>query len=155
VDAKHAAKIGVFAAMVAVATMAITIPIPGVHGFVNFGDTIIILSSLLFGPVVGGLAGAIGSGMADMLLGYAHWAPWTIVIKGMEGVIVGRLRHNPVPAAIAGAVFMIAGYFVAAGVMYGFAPAIAAIPMDGIQGGLSVIAGLLLFKALRTYIDAQ
>jgi len=48
-------------------------------------------TALLFGPIVGGIAGGLGSMLADLILGYAHYAPATLVIKGFEGVVVGFL----------------------------------------------------------------
>ena len=71
-------------------------------------------------PTVGALAGAIGSSLADILLGYSHWAPWTFVIKGLEGLIAGRLAHKPFVGAPTGAGIMVFGYFIAGSVFYGW-----------------------------------
>lgn len=154
-DTRTATRIGLLAALTAVATMIIHFPVPGVQGFVNFGDSVIILAALLFGPAVGFFAGAIGSGLADVLLGYPHWALWTFIIKGLEGLIAGRMRAQPVVAGVLAAVWMVFGYFVAAGFMYGWPVAAAAIPGDGLQGGVSVIVALLLYRALRGYVSPR
>lgn len=143
------AYIALFAALVAVATMVINIPLPAVQGFINVGDSLIFVAGLLFGPVVGGLAGGIGSAIADLLLGYAHWAPWTLVIKGIEGVIVGYLATRPLVAMPVAGLWMVFGYFIAAIFFYGFQPALVTIPMDLLQALSSVVLGYLLFKALR------
>lgn len=142
------ARIALFASMVAVATMVIHIPMPAVKGFINLGDSVIFVAAILSGPLVGGLAGAIGSAIADVSLGYAHWAPWTFVIKGIEGVIVGVLAAKPVIAMGGGALWMVSGYFVAASVMYGVAPATASIPGDALQGAASILIGWLVLRAL-------
>jgi len=53
-------------------------------------------AALLFGPIVGGIAGGFGSMLADLILGYAHYAPATLVIKASEGLLVGFLgRKTP------------------------------------------------------------
>ena len=48
--------------------MLIQIPIP--LGYAHLGDSVILITAYLFGPVVGALAGGIGSAMADILTGY-------------------------------------------------------------------------------------
>ena len=78
-------------ALVCVGTMFIKIHVPATNGYVNIGDAFIIISSLMFGPVAGMIAGGIGSAMADLLSGYAHFAVFTLIVKGIEGYIIGWL----------------------------------------------------------------
>ena len=66
-------------AIVCVCTM-VAIPLP--IGFFNLGDAACILSAHLLGPFLGVIAAAIGSALADILLGYAVYAPATALIKG-------------------------------------------------------------------------
>ena len=107
------------AALVAVATYIIQIPVPATGGYINFGDIMIFVSALTFGPVVGGLAGGVGSALSDVLSGYAFtYAPFTLVIKGIEGAIAGtisnqkKLWRDILAVTIAGTE-MITGYFLA------------------------------------------
>jgi uncharacterized membrane protein len=80
---------GVFTALVCVATISFTIYVPSTRGFFNIGETMVYVTALLFGPLVGAFAGGVGSMLADILLGYYYYAPATLVIKALEGVIVG------------------------------------------------------------------
>jgi uncharacterized membrane protein len=57
----------IFAALVAAVTLTIAIPIPATSGYFNFGETLIYVAALLFGPIVGLIAGA-GASIADMLV---------------------------------------------------------------------------------------
>ena len=83
----------VFAALVFVVTSQIPpIPIPATSGYFNIGETTIYIAALVFGPLVGVLAGGIGSALSDIYLGYALFAPGTLFIKGGEGLIVGFLN---------------------------------------------------------------
>ena len=59
----------VFMALTCVATMMVQIPIP--LGYAHLGDSVILICAFFFGPVVGALAGGIGSAMADILTGFA------------------------------------------------------------------------------------
>ena len=107
---------GVFAALVAVATVFVQIPNPPTRGYINFGDIMIFVSALTFGPVVGGLAGSIGSSIADVASGFAYFAPFTFVIKGVEGALAGwisnrkSVRRDIIAVIFAGAE-MVTGYF--------------------------------------------
>ena len=76
----------VLAALSCVATMVVQIPSP-MNGFVNLGDCFVLLSGWLLGPWWGAAAGGIGSMLADLLLGYGHYAPGTLIIKGAMALV--------------------------------------------------------------------
>lgn len=83
-------------ALVCVVTVIFSIYVPATEGFFNIGESMVFLSALLFGSFVGAFAGGIGSMLADLLLGYPHYAPATLIIKACEGAVVGALRkRNP------------------------------------------------------------
>lgn len=84
----------IFTALVCAATMIFTIYVPATRGFFNIGETMVYTTALLFGPFVGAFAGGIGSMLADLLLGYPVYAPATLVIKALEGTIVGFLSRK-------------------------------------------------------------
>ncbi|NMB47203.1 MAG: ECF transporter S component [Firmicutes bacterium] len=152
--------VALFTALVALATMVINVPMVATQGFINVGDTIIFLSALLMGPRVGIIAGGLGSALADLLLGYAHWAPWTLVIKAVEGLIAGLIGHavyrkerqvgfRVIIALVISALWMVVGYYLAGGVMVGFHTALASVPGNLLQGLGSVILALPLLHAFR------
>lgn len=78
------------AALVCVATMVVQIPSP-MQGYVNLGDCFVLLSGWLLGPWYGFAAGGIGSMLADIFLGYAHYAPGTLVIKGVMALVAALM----------------------------------------------------------------
>jgi uncharacterized membrane protein len=84
----------VFTALVCVATMSFTIYVPSTKGFFNIGETMVYIAALLFGPFVGAFAGGVGSMFADIFLGYYYYAPATLVIKALEGGLVGFLTRK-------------------------------------------------------------
>ena len=83
-----------FTALVCVATMSFTVYVPLTRGFFNIGETMIYITALLFGPAVAAFAGGVGSALADVILGYSYYAPATLVIKAVEGYIVGALARK-------------------------------------------------------------
>lgn len=89
---------GLFAALVFVGTFSIQLPLPTSAGYIHLGDTFIYIAGAFLGPVFGGLAGGIGSMLADLMLGYAIYAPATFVIKALNGVIVGLAMQHAIKA---------------------------------------------------------
>ncbi|MBQ7960946.1 MAG: ECF transporter S component [Clostridia bacterium] len=109
-----------FAAIVCVATLAIRIPSGLSGGYVNMGDAGVLLSAYLLGPLHGGLAGGLGSCLADIAAGYASFAIPTLVIKFWVAFVGGLLFAKGIKAkswiaiAIYGIIaecIMIGGYF--------------------------------------------
>jgi uncharacterized membrane protein len=84
---------GVFAALVCVATLVLVVSVPATTGYFNIGETVIYVAASLFGPIVGAAAGGIGAGIADLLVA-PQFAPGTLIIKGLEGGIVGFLNRK-------------------------------------------------------------
>jgi len=93
-DPKNIGIVAVFSALAFVATRFIQIPILQTGGYLNFGEAIIYISAILFGSTVGGLVGAIGPALADITSPYAAFAPFTLIIKGIEGFIVGKISSK-------------------------------------------------------------
>ncbi len=142
-------------ALVALATMSVQIPVPQTRGYINLGDTLIVVFALLFGAQIGVLAGGVGSALADLLSGYAHWAPFTLVIKGVEGFIIGlfasgekRYSWKLFVTLLAG-LEMVAGYFLVEVFLYGLGGALAELPGNFIQAGSAVVVGPLVAFALQ------
>lgn len=147
------------AALTCVATMVIEIPSPA-NGYVNLGDCVVLLSGWLLGPWYGAAAAGIGSMMADIFAGYAYYAPGTLVIKGLMGLVaavISRIFGKKMPkvavlvSGIAAEVLMVVGYFIyaAAFLQYGAAGAAASVPGNLMQGVFAVIAATVLMGVFR------
>ncbi len=80
----------VFAALVCLITISFTVSIPATGGYFNLGEAVIYAAALIFGPLVGALAGGVGAAIADILVAPV-FAPGTLAIKGIEGALVGFL----------------------------------------------------------------
>ncbi len=85
------AIIGIFTALETIMTATVAIPIPASSGYFNIGEGIIYFVSILFGPFIGAFVGGVGAAFADILGGYAIFAPGTFIAKGAEGFVVGLL----------------------------------------------------------------
>ena len=142
---------GLMVAFVCVATMVIQIPVPMTQGYVNIGDSIIFVTSIVFGPIPGMIAGGIGSALADILTGYSYWALFTLIIKGFEGYIVGIIvRKNTnliknILATLLGVIIMVFGYLIFGAFLQGsFIVSLSSVPSNIIQGIISMVIGIPL-----------
>ena len=92
------AQTAIFAALcfVTFTFLQIKIPTPGGDATsLHIGNAFCVLAALLLGGVNGGLAGAIGMGIADILDPiYIVGAPKTFVLKFLIGVITGLVAHS-------------------------------------------------------------
>ncbi|MGM9580264.1 MAG: ECF transporter S component [Anaerovibrio sp.] len=86
-----------FAAMSFVCFTYLRIEIPmgaGLPGKIYIGAAFIMLSSFLLGAKYGGLTGAIGLTLGDILVGYVTSAPPTFVAKLIYGLACGIMAHH-------------------------------------------------------------
>jgi len=95
--AKDLSITAIFTGLVAVATIALKVDIPQTKGYFNLGDSMVYITAILFGPLVGSIAGGVGSMFGDIILGAFPYPPGTLIVKGIEGFIVGYISHKSNP----------------------------------------------------------
>lgn len=148
------------AALCTVMTMVIQIPSP-MQGYVNLGDCAVLLAAWLLGPVYGGVAAGVGSMLADILSGYAHYAPGTLVIKLVMAVVAAVVLRTVksksaalvLPAQVAGGalaeIIMVTGYFGYASLWLGKGlAAVASVPGNVFQGIVGLGCALAVYALL-------
>lgn len=84
---------GVMAALSLVAYLFFRLPFYGGSSF-HLGNTFTALTALLLDGVSGGLAGAIGLALADILAGDPGYAVTTFVLKFLIGICCGAVAHK-------------------------------------------------------------
>lgn len=154
-------------AVVALTTLFVRIPLP-TRGYLNIGDVAVVFAGLVLGHLAakagfawGAAAGGIGSALADIIGGYAMFAPVTLVAKGLEGALAALAvnREGAVHYAllIVGGLAMVATYFVGETLM----------PMVGLQGAISeilpnlfqavsgIVGGRLAFEAYKRIVEGS
>ncbi len=152
-DPRTLALTGVMTAIIFILTRAVQVPTP-VGGYIHLGDAGVLFTSFAFGPIVGAIAGALGTALADVTSPYAQWAPFTLVIHGLMGLLAGtivrrgdKLQHLLV-ACVGAGIVLVAGYFVAGLVLVGMEAALEIGPnVSQIIGG--AIVSIPLYYAVR------
>lgn len=140
-----------FAAMVCISTICIQIASP-MGGYINLGDALVLMSAFLLGPLYGAAAAGIGSGLADVLTGYAYYAPGTLLIKAAVALVAALLlpvleRHfskyphafRLIAAAVPGEIIMVVGYlFYAWTILSHGSAAVASVPGNLVQAAAGI-----------------
>ena len=168
---------GMFAALsyVVFTFLQIKIPLPGGDATsIHLGNAVCVLGALLLGGVYGGLGGAIGMTIGDLLDPvYIIYAPKTFLLKFCIGLITGLVAHKigkistsndtkhvlkwTVIASICGMVFNmifdpLVGYFYKRVIIGKPAAEVTLawnIAATSINAVLSVIAAVAIYMALR------
>ncbi|BCN29801.1 ECF transporter S component [Anaeromicropila herbilytica] len=150
------------AALTCIATMVFHVPSP-LKGYIHLGDGFVLLSGIILGPLYGGAAAGIGSMLADLLLGYAEYAPATFIIKALAAILAALIYHilltkikNKriyfVPIIFAGIIANIIvtlGYFLFESTVLGYGIASASnIPANILQGVFAIITCVILLPVL-------
>ena len=154
--------IGVFSALILVLTMIVPIRIPATQGYINIGDIGVMITGLLFGPLIGGISGGVGSALADIILAPQYAIP-TLIIKGLEGFVVGlisnprkyykKFDYRAFMGILLGGLIMVFGYFITEIIFYGFPSALFEFFLNiFIQFGLGAVAGILFAISVRKNI---
>ncbi|MDR0615260.1 MAG: ECF transporter S component, partial [Synergistaceae bacterium] len=73
---------GLFIALIYVVT-AYFPRIPTARGYIHIGDAVIYLAASMLPEPFSAAAAGVGGMLADLLTGYAIWAPYTLVIKAL------------------------------------------------------------------------
>ena len=126
-------------------------------GYVTLGDTMVLLSAYLLGPVYGALAAGIGSALADLLNGFPAWVPATLVIKAVMALVAAlvykKLGHKfsgLLVCGVIGEIPMVVGYWLfESWMMNSFSGAAVGIPANMVQAMFGLVAATLLAAALQ------
>ncbi len=166
-------------------TVVVRVPIPGTGGYLNFGDIAVVFCGLFLGRKLGGLAGGIGSALADIIGGFFIFAPITLVAKGLEGFIAGFISEKRIAAGLVDNVFlrpeekksreqiridpvtvallffagftMVAVYFVSELFLpgVGLGAAVSEVPFNIIQAVSGAVGGYFVFIAVKKALPSE
>ena len=145
---------GILTALVFVITAYLHIPT--YNGYVHCGDGVIFIAACVLPMPYSIIVGALGAMLADLLTGFAIWAPGSMIIKGLlallftcksNKILTKRNLVMLLPAALISAV----GYYLYEALITGsFIASLSGIPGSIIQAVASsilfVVTGLAMDK---------
>ena len=160
ISAKKLSFCALFCALCCIGTLVIEIPLP--NGFFNVGDVFVLLAGWCLGPVFGTLAAAVGTALADVIAGWAFYAPGTFVIKGIEALLAyfvcyfwkKCLKNDKLDivariiSAVVGGLCMVLGYFFYESIFYGFGGAAASLVGNFTQAACCIVCASFVISAI-------
>lgn len=129
-------------------------------GYAHLGNVTFFMIAIVFGKRKGAIAGAFGMGLFDLLSPYAIWAPFTFIIRGIMGYIIGSFAWakgregdsivwNLIGIFIS-SIWMLIGYYFTEVILYGnWIQAVTSIPGNLLQLVVGVILGLPLANIMK------
>ena len=146
---------GIFSALVFVVTAYLHIPT--YNGYVHCGDGLIFIAACILPMPYSIIVGALGALLADLLTGFAIWAPGSVIIKSLlallftcksKKIITKRNLAMLLPAALISA----AGYYLYEALITGsFIAPLAGIPTSLVQAAASSIVYAVIGTAMDKY----
>ncbi|WP_270220024.1 ECF transporter S component [Lactococcus lactis] len=126
-----------------------TFPIPGSAGnILTLLDVGIYTAVFLFGKREAAIIGGSAAFLLDLTAGYSNYMFFSLIIHGGQGYLAGLTRYKWLNFLVS-LVFMVGGYFIVGGLMYGWGSAIAGLWVNIIQ----VVVGFALAKVLSPLIE--
>lgn len=153
-SAQTVALLAIMTAVTTVLTLLVRIPFAPTRGYITLADVGVYFAAFALGPVIGGIAAGVGTGLADAIAGYPQWMVLTLIIHGGQAVLAGYIARKGtltvmILAWVAGSIVMIAGYFAAGAALYGAGPAAAEIIGNAGQVVAGGVIGIPLVFAVR------
>ena len=146
---------GIFTALVYVITAYLHIPT--YNGYVHCGDGFIFLAACILPMPYSVIVGVLGAMLADLLTGFAIWAPGSMIIKGLiallfsckaKKMVTSRNLIMLLPAAVISA----GGYYLYEVLITGsFVASLAGIPGSLVQAVASSVVFVVIGITLDKY----
>lgn len=150
--------------LLATAFINIRLPLIGNGGLIHLGNVPLFAFALLFGRKTGFIAGAIGMSLFDLLSGWTLWAPFTFLIVGSMGYVVGFIGEKEwkqpivrdITAMLLALLIKIVGYYITEVILYGnlYAP-LGSIVGNIIQVSTAIVIVIPLMIPLRKFIKKE
>ncbi|MCI5623883.1 MULTISPECIES: ECF transporter S component [Anaerostipes] len=138
----------------------VRLPIAANGGLIHLGNVPLFLMAMLFGRKTGMLAGGIGMGLFDLLSGWTAWAPFTFVIVGVMGYVVGAIseKHKEyswkVISLVLALIIKIVGYYIAEIIIYGnWVAPVASIPGNVVQIVVAAVVVLIVVRPVEIAVN--
>lgn len=153
---------GMFIALTLIATAYVNVklPIASNGGLIHLGNVPLFVCAFLFGKKSGAIVGACGMGLFDLISGWAIWAPFTFIVVGSMGYVIGIITEKKkgisyqLIAILCAGMIKVIGYYIAEVILYHniYSP-VASIPGNIIQVTLAAIIVLPILNTLKRGIQ--
>ena len=137
----------------------LSIPLPSGYGYVNLGDAGVYLCALLLPGGLGALAAGVGAALADLILGWAVYAPVTLLIKGLTALLAGlalrRAKKAGLPLSLLCCLLVPLGYFLYETILLTAPVAAVNVLPNALQAAIGAALGTLVGRHLQALIKRK
>lgn len=150
---KQITTTALFTAVIFITTSFVKFPIA--LGYVHLGDLFIMLASFMLPPFFAVVSAIVGSVFADLLAGFVIYMPITLLAKGLMALIASLLFYKKttlvryILGSVISSIVMVLCYFIFEGFVYGWAPAVANLPMQFVQPAVAIVLGGIMIFAFK------
>lgn len=155
-------------ALVLICTLILRIPC-GPDCYIHLGDAVIFLGAMMLPRRNACFAAAVGASLADLIGGFAFWAPWTFFVKlimtlafgafidhiiksdrnGKEIKKTGGIPNAEYYGLIVSCIIAVFGYFISEVILFGqWIGALACVGFNTIQVVVCAIVAILVSRSL-------
>ena len=137
----------------------LSLPLPSGYGYVNLGDGGVFLCALLLPGGLGALAAGVGAALADLILGWAVYAPVTLLVKGLTALLAGlalrRAGKAALPLSLLCCLLIPLGYFLFETVLLTAPAAAVNVLPNSLQAVIGATLGTLVGRHLKAIIKRK
>ena len=137
----------------------LSIPLPSGYGYVNLGDAGVFLCVCLLPGGLGALAAGVGAALADLILGWAMYAPVTLLIKGLTALLAGlalrRAKKAGLPLSLLCCLLVPLGYFLYETILLTAPVAAVNVLPNALQAAIGAALGTLVGRHLQALIKRK
>ena len=137
----------------------LSIPLPSGYGYVNLGDAGVFLCVCLLPGGLGALAAGVGAALADLILGWAVYAPVTLLIKGLTALLAGlalrRAKKAGLPLSLLCCLLVPLGYFLYETILLTAPVAAVNVLPNALQAAIGAALGTLVGRHLQALIKRK
>ena len=137
----------------------LSLPLPSGYGYVNLGDAGVFLCACLLPGGLGALAAGVGAALADLILGWAVYAPVTLLVKGLTALLAGlalrRAGKAALPLSLLCGLLIPLGYFLFETVLLTAPAAAVNILPNSLQAVIGATLGTLVGRHLKAIIKRK
>ena len=137
----------------------LSIPLPSGYGYVNLGDAGVFLCACLLPGGLGALAAGVGAALADLILGWAVYAPVTLLIKGLTALLAGlalrRAGKAALPLSLLCCLLIPLGYFLYETILLTAPVAAVNVLPNSLQAVIGATLGTLVGRHLKAIIKRK
>ena len=137
----------------------LSLPLPSGYGYINLGDGGVFLCALLLPGGLGALAAGVGAALADLILGWAVYAPVTLLVKGLTALLAGlalrRAGKAALPLSLLCCLLIPLGYFLYETILLTAPVAAANVLPNALQAAIGATLGTLVGRQLKALIKRK